>query len=101
MKAIITKYYPRSLRKAARIVASDSDGNKVTVPYEDPASSHKDAAEILARKKSWFGVLMGAEIRPGEMAWVWVNDYSQKIVVSATNNVNPTGQAGIGWAMCR
>jgi hypothetical protein len=79
MKAITTTYHGVTERRAARIIASDEDGNRATVPYASaddgrrtPQQIHGRAAELLARKMGWTGRLQGGSTRTGYV-WVWID----------------------------
>lgn len=71
MKAIRTKYVGPTDTKGARIVASDGDGNRVTIPYPheyDALRAHREAAWAFIDPQSWkyprkliSGWLRGAE----------------------------------------
>jgi hypothetical protein len=69
MKAIVTKYLPASNSKGARIKASDSDGNSITVSY--PQECHTEleasrtAANALCEKMNWKGNMVSGQIRIG------------------------------------
>lgn len=54
MKAIVTKYHGPTDYKGSRISATDSDGNRVMVSYDDASRNpHLDAAVALVRKMGW------------------------------------------------
>jgi hypothetical protein len=56
MKAIRTKYKGPTNTRGSRIIASDEDGNKVTIsyPYELSGEAvHRKAAEALCKKMDW------------------------------------------------
>jgi hypothetical protein len=58
MKAIKTKYKGPTNYRGSRIIASDEDGNKVTIsyPYELSGEAvHRKAAEALCDKMQWTG----------------------------------------------
>lgn len=71
MKAITTKFLGPTSTKPARIVASDMDGNRVTVSYDSTNGSGMDAFESaasdLCAKMGWQknGELMGGRIEGG------------------------------------
>jgi hypothetical protein len=64
MKAIVTKYIPRTETKPSRVKASDSDNNSVIISYNDD-SSHKEAAIALCQKMNWHGTLTGGGVKDG------------------------------------
>lgn len=73
MKAISTKFVGPTNTRGARIVASDSDGNKVTIGYHsldgNDEMKHRAAAEALRDKMGWSGALAGGFTKNG---WCWV-----------------------------
>lgn len=74
MKAILTKYVGPSNVKGSRIIASDSDGNRVIMsyPYElSGEDAHRKAAQTLCDKMGWTGELVGGGLKNG-YAWVFV-----------------------------
>ena len=68
MKAIKTKYKGPTNTRGSRIIASDEDGNRVTIsyPYElsGEAVHHKAAVE-LCKKMGWEGELIGGSLKDG------------------------------------
>lgn len=61
MKAISTKYYGPTNTRGARIVATDLDGNRASIPYPPELSGddcHAAAAAALCRKMNWTGKLI-------------------------------------------
>lgn len=76
MKAIVTKYRSPTSTKVARIKASDSDGNTVTVPLEygcSLAEAHLGAAYALCAKMNWLGYLAQGSVGNG-FAHVFITD---------------------------
>ena len=100
-KAIITRYLGPTNTKGARIVASDGDGNRITVPYSRvfrlgsfdaanacliqvlgrPAAAayelsdeavHRVAAQALCEKMGWPGKLVAGSLKDG-YAFVFVD----------------------------
>lgn len=70
MKAITTKFAGPTDTKGARIIASDMDGNRITIsyPYElSGEACYKAAADALCIKKGWTGAdrLIGGSVRGG------------------------------------
>lgn len=69
MKAIITTYHGPAERRGSRIIASDSDNNRVVLSYDPAISSddnHDAAARALCVKKGWIEHdLVRGEIRIG------------------------------------
>ena len=58
MKAIKTKYKGPTDTRGSRIIASDGDGNRITIsyPYELSGEAvHRKAAEALCDKMGWTG----------------------------------------------
>lgn len=74
MKAIRTKYFGPGYSKGSRIIASDSDNNRVTVSYDCALSSddnHQAAAQALLRKMGWTGSLIMGGWKRGEQFHVF------------------------------
>lgn len=68
MKAIFTKYHGPTNYKGARISASDSDGNRVTIsyPYELSGEAvHRKVADALCAKMNWTGKMVAGGTRTG------------------------------------
>lgn len=75
MKAIITKYKGATDTKGSRIIASDGDGNRVTIPYPHELSGeavHHAAAVALCEKMKWDKELLGGGTKDG-YAFVFKN----------------------------
>lgn len=56
MKAIRTRYKGPTDCRGSRIIATDDDGNRVTVPYRHElsgAAAHAVAARALVEKMGW------------------------------------------------
>jgi len=78
MKAITTRYVGATDRRPARIIASDLDGNRVTVPadgdfpYDGHNGAHRAAAVALCQRMDWPGgeSLIGGAVKHG-MVWVF------------------------------
>lgn len=65
MKAIITKYRGATNSRGSRIIASDGDRNRVTIPYPYELSGeavHRAAADALCKKMGWTGRLIGGSL---------------------------------------
>jgi len=76
MKAISTHYLGATDRRGSRIVASDLDGNRVTIPYPHELSGeavHRKAAQALCVKMQWTGALAGGATKRG-YCFVFVDD---------------------------
>jgi len=76
MKAIETKYYGPTNTRGSRIVASDSDGNRVSIPYPHELSGeacHWKAADTLRVKMGWAGKMIGGGTKAG-YCFVFVTD---------------------------
>lgn len=74
MKAIETKYLGPTDFRGARIKATDSDGNSISIPYPYELSGeavHLKAAEALRDKMGWTGKLVGGSTKNG-YAFVFV-----------------------------
>lgn len=68
MKAIVTKYHGPTDTRGSRIVATDSDGNRASIPYPHELSGeacHKKAADALCAKMGWSGELIGGGLKNG------------------------------------
>jgi hypothetical protein len=73
MKAITTRYNGPTNTRGSRITATDEDGNRVSVSYNDALNSepnHAAAARKLCQKMDWRGNLTGGHTKHG-MVWVW------------------------------
>lgn len=70
MKAISTKYRGPTDTRGGRIIASDSDNNRVTIPYPHELNSddaHRKAAEALREKMGWTGELIEGGTKGGSV----------------------------------
>lgn len=68
MKAIQTKYKGPTNTRGSRIIASDEDGNRITIPYPHELSGqdvHHKAAQALCEKMGWTGELVGGSLKKG------------------------------------
>jgi hypothetical protein len=73
MKAITTKYHGATDTRGSRLSATDSDGNRVSIPYPHEFSGeecHLQAAFALCRKMDWTGELYGGATKGG-CVFVW------------------------------
>jgi hypothetical protein len=75
MIAIQTKYIGPSNTRGARIVASTSNGHRLSVPYDHAGEPHRKAAIALARKMSWTGTLAEGGTKQGQV-FVFVDEQS-------------------------
>ena len=76
MKAILTRYKGPTDRRGSRIIATDSDNNRVVIPYPHELNSegaHRKAAEALRDKMQWNGKLTGGGLKNG-YAWVFCEE---------------------------
>lgn len=78
MKAIITRFHGPGNVRGSRIVASDGDGNRVSVSCRDDLTfdrNHEEAARALCSKMKWEGVLLRGTLMKGGrdfgQVWVW------------------------------
>lgn len=81
MKAIETKYRGPTNHRGARVTATDSDGNSVSVPFDYDAGangSHRLAAKALLDKMGWGGNWFGGGTKAG-MVWVCVTGNTDRI----------------------
>ena len=56
MKAIRTRYHGATNTRGSRIIASDGDGNRASIPYPHELNSeeaHRKAALALCAKMGW------------------------------------------------
>lgn len=75
MKAIETRYHGPTNTRGSRISASDSDGNRVSIPYPYELSGedvHRKAAEALAHKMGWLTDGMRLEAGATKRGYVFV-----------------------------
>ena len=77
MKAIITKYKGPTGRRGSRIIASDSDGNKVIFDHSQAHShdqAHANAARALCKKMGWTdGLLIQGSNGPTSEVFVFLD----------------------------
>lgn len=69
-KAITTRYFGPGNVRGARIIASDEDGNRLSVPYPHSIRGgveecHRAAAQALADKMGWGGELIAGSLKDG------------------------------------
>lgn len=77
MKAIVTKYKGPTNRRGSRIIASDSDGNKVIFDHSAANShdeAHANAARALCKKMGWTGKLVNGSLGAGVEVFVFLSD---------------------------
>ena len=68
MKAILTRYKGPTDFKGSRIIASDEDGNRITISYPHELTGeavHRKAADALCEKMGWTGKLVGGSLKNG------------------------------------
>ena len=68
MKAIVTKYHGPTNTRGSRISASDTDRNRISIPYPHELSGedvYRLAAETLCKKMGWPGRLIGGSVKNG------------------------------------
>ena len=80
MKAIRTRFTgPTTRYPEGRLIASDEDGNRVAIAFNQCAGSrqaaHFEAARALADRMQWHGQLAGGALRGGYV-WVWVEQWT-------------------------
>lgn len=75
MQTITTKYVSPTATSGAKIRATSTGGDKVTVPYNynDEKLGHVEAAQKLKDKLGWKGEMVGGNIKDGYV-FVFVND---------------------------
>jgi hypothetical protein len=74
MKAIKTQYKGPTDTNGSRIIASDTQGNRITIPYDYSVNSdqaHEIAAYALCKKMNWTGKLIGGGLKDC-MVWVFL-----------------------------
>jgi hypothetical protein len=84
MKAITTKYHGATNSRGSRIIASDGDRNRVSIPYPHEAhqgeEAHSLAAIALCRKMNWNGRLIAGSLKDGYV-FVWAEGDSYEVAV--------------------
>ena len=68
MKAIRTRYKGPTDYRGSRIIASDEDGNRITISYDDALNSeeaHRQGAEALCNKMDWEGDMVSGSLKDG------------------------------------
>ena len=73
MKAITTTYHGPTNTRGSRITATDTDRNRVSIPYPHELNSdeaHAKAALALCAKMGWHGVLQRGSVKRGYV-FVW------------------------------
>jgi hypothetical protein len=75
MQTITTKYVSPTATSGAKIRATTTGGDKVTVPfnYDDAKMGHVQAAQKLKDKLGWKGEMVGGDAKDGYV-FVFVND---------------------------
>lgn len=79
MKAIRTKYSGPTNTRGSRIIATDEDGNRISVPYECEFNSeraHAQGALALCKKLGWKGTLTAGSLGTGYV-FVWADKGSE------------------------
>lgn len=79
MKAITTKYSGPTDTRGSRVTATDGDGHRASVPYDDSTGgsqgAHRRAALLLCKKMDWNGcerLVGGATHKSQQYAFVFV-----------------------------
>jgi len=68
MKAIVTTCKGPTDHRGSRIVASDEDGNRITVAYDHALSgeaAHRIAAEAFCKYMGWTGDMVCGSVKRG------------------------------------
>lgn len=84
MKAIQTTYHGPTDTRGSRISASDTDGNRISIPYPHEysgAECHAQAALALCRKMGWGGTLIAGGLKDH---YVFVFEASDRFEVGLT-----------------
>lgn len=82
MKAIKTTYKGPTNVRGSRIVATDGDGNRITLPWDHSINGEKNharAAIALCAKMQWSGKLAEGSLRDGHV-FVFIDADSTYIV---------------------
>lgn len=82
MKAIETRIVGPTNYRGCRIVASDGDGNRVTVSYHGErgeVEAQHAAATALCEKMGWTGPLVGGSTKRG-MAFVFLDEEPMRVL---------------------
>ena len=75
MKAIVTTYSGPKGKRGSRIIAKDSDNNRVVFDHSHASNhdeAHSEAAKALCKKMGWTGLLAQGGLGPGKEVFVWV-----------------------------
>jgi hypothetical protein len=78
MKAITTTFHGPTDFKGSRIIAKDSNENRVILSYDHKQNSwgnHANAAITLCKKLRWGGTLYGGHVKKS-MVWVFQDKFS-------------------------
>lgn len=92
MQAIITKYHGPTNAHGSRVSAK-CDAGRIFVPWDDAMNAdqnHNAAAEALARKLDWHGVLVAGSLPDHSRAHVFA---SRKPAPFGVSHADPYG----GW----
>jgi hypothetical protein len=99
MKAIFTKFHGPTNNRGARISASDSDGNRVSVsyPYELTGEAcHRVAVDAFVRKMNWKGNLVAGGYSKGYV-YVFVPNTDEVISLARAISSNPYALTPDQW----
>jgi hypothetical protein len=101
MKAIFTKYHGCTESRGARVSARDTDGNRVSVPYEhatNHTNAHVLAAQALCKKMNWNGYATSSHTKEG-MVFIFDDMYSRHELGSVSDNAPQlSALLAIDWA---
>lgn len=88
MRAVTVKYLPHNGKRGARLQASDSDRNRVQVPYDLPGEDNEDraakwrrAAVALYAKMNW--------VHANRLVMGWVGDSEAVFVEMRQRDIYP------------
>lgn len=73
MQVIITKFLPATETKPARIKATSTGGDSITVAYSYDGNDHAIAAKALKDKLGWSAQMVGGHTSDGTV-WVFQSD---------------------------
>jgi hypothetical protein len=94
MKAIVTKFVGPTNTKGSKIIASDMDGNQISVPYDDSLNSdkmHDKAAIALCHKMQWGGMLASGSLKNGYV-YVFLTHIHGEIIMDDILKVGGQGE---------
>lgn len=76
MQAIIMKYHGPTDRRGSRVSATNPDGKRVFLTWNNALNSeknHLEAAKALCTKMGWHGPMAGGGLKGACMVWVFTD----------------------------